>query len=143
MRTLALSFTSNARSLLAASAGLGIALTAVLRAATAIPPEERPDTTAAAMRAAFSEIAAEEPAMRASSAQEFPGDLWSQDDDFHGREQKRAREVAGAKGMRLPDVLRALDDGLREHWPITADGGVTLDVHLAPGVPPCRPRLSY
>jgi hypothetical protein len=88
-------------------------------------------------REAFTQIANEEPAMRAKSAHEFPGDAWSQDDDFHKREEKRARVIAAERGVRLGDVLRALDDGLREAWPVGPD------VHLAPGVAPCRPRLSY
>ena len=75
--------------------------------------------------------------MRAKATHNFPGDAWSQDDDFRRREQARSRVVAVERGTRLSDVMRALDEGIREEWPLPP-GTV-----LKPGVPPCRPRLTY
>jgi hypothetical protein len=119
--------------------GLCVALVAiaVARAASAPVPLDAPPATEEARREAFEEIVADEPSMRIEAAHAFPGDAWSQDDDFHQRQQKRARQVAASRGMRLGDVLRALDDGLREGWPAASRVG------MDPGVAPCRPRLSY
>ena len=85
----------------------------------------------------FAEIDRQEPEMRAAAAHAFPGDAWSQDDDFHEREQKKARELAASRGVRLADVLLAIDEGIRASWPPAPT------VRPNPAVPPCRPRLSY
>ncbi len=116
---------------------LALVAAALIRAATAPVPADAPPATVAARRAAFVEMADQEPADRKEAAHAFPGDLWSQDDDFHSREQKHARAVATKRGMTLADVLGAIDDGLRERWPPFPR------ITLKPGVPPCRPRLSY
>jgi hypothetical protein len=75
--------------------------------------------------------------MRRAAAKEFPADLWSQDDDFHKRELTRARAFAAEHNLRISDVLRAFDDGMREHWETSAS--VLPDTK----VPPCRPRPIY
>ena len=69
------------------------------------------------------------------AALKFPGDPWSQDDDFHSREEAEARSFAASHDVRLADVLRAVDEGMRSHWPAAASPN--------PRVPPCRPRLAY
>lgn len=122
---------------LAHACTIGLIGCALIRALTAKAPASGERASEALRHQAFAEIASEEPAMRAAAAHEFPGDAWSQDDDFHEHEQKMARSLAAKNGVRLGDVLRALDDGLRERWPPAPR------VHLNPGVPPCRPRLSY
>jgi hypothetical protein len=122
---------------LAHACTMALIATALVRAVSAPTPPPGERASDALRRETFAQIAAEEPSMRAAAAHEFPGDAWSQDDDFHQREQKMARSVAAKNGVRLGDVLRALDDGLREGWPPAPR------VHLSPGVPPCRPRLSY
>jgi hypothetical protein len=111
---------------------------AVIRAATAsspLPPSPRAPPSEEVRRAIFREIAAAEPGLRDAAAKKFPGDAWSQDDDFHNREQESMRRLAGAYDVAFGEVLKAVDDGLRERWP--GAGG------MRSSVPPCRPRLDY
>jgi len=115
----------------------GIVAIAMIRAATAPTPPEAARASVATRRAAFADMANDEGSERTEAAHAFPGDLWSQDDDFHGKEQKRARTVASKRGMPLGDVLSAVDEGVRQKWPPLPR------VSLKPGVVPCRPRLSY
>jgi hypothetical protein len=89
----------------------------------------------AATRAAiFREIAASELISRENAARAFPGDPWSADDDFHNNEAWQARSIAAHRGVRIETVLRAIDDGLRQHWDQSNAG------RLIPTVPPCHPR---
>jgi hypothetical protein len=91
----------------------------------------------AAEQAAFLALASQEATVRAEAAKAFPTDLWSRDDDFHERELRRARDWAGAHRVRLGDVLRAVDEGMRATWPHKNP------TPLVATVPPCRPRAIY
>jgi len=111
---------------------------AVGRALLARPPE--PATApldAVQRRDAFRFVASDESAERREAAKTFPTDLWSRDDDFHQREMKRARDWARSHHASLPDVLEAVDQGLREHWPHNNPSP------LVTTTPPCRPRAIY
>jgi hypothetical protein len=112
---------------------LGIAL-ATGRVATAKPIEDPPAAAENLKQNAFFAMAADERKMRRDAAHDFPADAWSQDDAFHNFEFKRARDIAHDKKMSLEDVLSAIDEGMREHWP--RPRGVAMN----PSVPPCRPR---
>jgi len=112
----------------------GVVLVAGVRAATAAPLGDAPAATEQERGKAFLSLAFEEKKMRREAAKDFPADLWSQDDAFHNAEYKRAKAVAGEKGIRVPDVLLAVDEGLHGRWPRPED------VTLNPSVPPCRPR---
>jgi hypothetical protein len=112
----------------------GLAIVAVVRAATASVIVDSPAGDDKTRRAVFMAIASEEPKMRRASAKDFPADPWSQDDNFHNLEYKKAKSLGGEKGISLADVLRATDDGMRESWPRPAG------VWLNPSVPPCHPR---
>ena len=113
-----------------------VAVLAMVRAATAPPPAppNKPIEEKAA-RDAYRDVTSRERQMRRDAAVKFPGDRWSQDDDFHERESEAVRGFAGSHELRLSDVVRAVDDGMREHWPTSGLPN--------PKVPPCRPRLSY
>jgi len=112
-----------------------VGIAAVVRAATApAPPLAKPITEAQA-HGVYRELTTRERGMRRDAAVAFQGDLWSQDDDFHRREQDSLRDFASKKEVRLADVIAALDDGMRERWPTSGRPIAT--------VPPCRPRLSY
>ena len=111
-----------------------VSLVAIVRAATAPGLPSQPAAAEAQRREVFVVIAGEERKMRQMAAKDFPADPWSQDDAFHNLEFKRAKTLAGERSMRLADVLRAIDEGMRERWPRP------LDVWLNPSVPPCRPR---
>jgi len=113
-----------------------VALSAMVRAATA-PPPVAPKKAMEEKLAhdAYRDITSRERSARREAAVKFPGDPWSQDDDFHERESEAVRAFAGAKELRLSDVVRAVDDGMRDRWPTS--------IQPNPKVPPCRPRLSY
>jgi hypothetical protein len=72
-------------------------------------------------------------------ARAFPGDLWSERDDFHGHELGRVLEIARSKGIRVDDVLRAIDDDLHRVPVRAADAP---DPRNARAVP-CKPRPVY
>jgi hypothetical protein len=111
-----------------------LAVVAIVRAATAAVILDSPAGNDEARRAAFLDLASEEPKMRRASAKDFPADPWSQDDNFHNLEYKKAKALGGERGISLADVLRAADDGMRQVWP--RPPGVWLN----PSVPPCHPR---
>jgi hypothetical protein len=112
---------------------LGV-LVALGRAAAAKPIENPGPSAIDLKKNAFFAMATDERKMRRDAAHDFPADAWSQDDAFHNFEFKRARDIAHDKKMSLQDVLSAIDEGMREHWP--RPRGVAMN----PSVPPCRPR---
>lgn len=114
-----------------------VCLLAVGRAATAAPPPRAPDADDTLLHRAFREIASAETTMRHEGAKSFPTDPWSRDDDFHRREQEKVRDWAATHHVPRGDVFRAMDDGIRAHWP--QSNGAPLVVT----VPPCRPRAIY
>ena len=89
----------------------------------------------ASRRQLFAVMASHEREWRDKSAKTFPGDPWSQDDMFHSLEMQRAWSLAGLRGVGVPDVLRAVDDGMREGWGNPGQMKAT--------VPPCHPRPEY
>jgi hypothetical protein len=78
--------------------------------------------------------AALEPAWREKSRKSFPGDLWSQDDDFHGAERQWVLEEARRHRTSLGEVLRAIDQDLRAHPPQPPRKATAA---------PCKPRPFY
>ncbi len=112
-----------------------VMLVAVVRVATAKPVDAGKPITPELSRQAYREITSRERTMRRDAAVKFPGDPWSQDDDLHERESEAVRSFATAHETSVSDVVRAIDDGMREHWPTSGTPQAT--------VPPCRPRLSY
>ena len=116
-------------------AGMACILAAVVRVATASYPDEANELTPEQQRAAYDELASAEAAMREHGVTNFPADRWSQDDDFHASERARVFEYAQRLHLRPQEVFRAIDVGVRAHWP-APDGG------MAPRatVPVCRPR---
>jgi hypothetical protein len=114
----------------------GAVIAAVIRVGT-VPSSRRPFRADENMRRAmFSAVALAEPAMRARAAESFPGDLWSADDDFHNAELRLASSLAASYGVQLSDVLRAIDEGIREHWPVSGPPP-------SPFVAPCHPRPIF
>lgn len=84
-------------------------------------------------------IVVNEPQWVNETRQNFPQDLWSQRDDFHGREFRRITELAKEKNVRIEDVLRAIDDDLHARRAPSAD---VPDQRNARAVP-CKPRPFY
>lgn len=88
------------------------------------PPPRRLDATERAElgRAA----AAAEPGWRTRSRHSFPGDHWSQDDDFGASERGWVMREAGQRGVPPTDVFRAIDE----------------ELHAAPVLPPRKATAS-
>lgn len=78
-------------------------------------------------------IAAEEPAWRRTVDQEFPADLWSQRDAFHGNEAGKAKDLAFANRIPVEDALRAIDEDIHK----------TRDRDRLARAIPCKPRPFY
>ena len=114
-----------------------VCVLAVGRALTAPAPELPPPADEALRREAFRAVASGEQSDRSEAAKTFPTDPWSRDDDFHQREQRRARDWAGPHRVRVGDALSAVDEGIRSRWP---SGNPAPPVAT---VPPCRPRAIY
>jgi hypothetical protein len=68
---------------------------------------------------------------------DFPGDLWSQSDDFHAREATRIRELAGQHRIGYEDVLRAIDEDLHDKTMSRRTAGRRVNAV------PCKPRPFY
>lgn len=71
--------------------------------------------------------------MRKQAQKDWAADPWSQDDAFHNLEHQRAWGLAGTMKTSEAEILRAVDDGMRENWP-------RFGIVLRTTVPPCRPR---
>jgi hypothetical protein len=108
-------------------------LAAAGRVLTAEAPP-RPPAVAPEVAAAIAQRLAEaEPAARARSRLSFPGDRWSQDDDFHNHERRLVHHLAARHGLDRAAVLAILDADLRS-------GRVPGRLS---GAAPCKPRPFY
>jgi hypothetical protein len=114
----------------------GVVIVAVVVAATAPSSAVPFRADEPTRRAIFDVVAGAEPATRVQTARNFPGDLWSADDDFHNAELRMAHAQAAGRGVGVPDVLRAIDEGLRAHWPVPGPPPLATS-------PPCHPRPEY
>lgn len=82
-------------------------------------------------------IATEEPGWRNKSEESFPGDHWSQRDDFHAQERDKAKDLASSQKLPIEQVLRAIDEDVRASRRVGA-----ADPRGAKAVP-CKPRPVY
>ncbi len=114
-----------------------IILAALVRTVTSRPFHVPGPATAAQAHQIYVDGVENEVEERADSARRFRGSPWSQDDDFHNKEMKRAKNVAKTHDVSMTSLLDAIDRGMRQHWS-TPSGTVPN-----PKVMPCRPRLSY
>jgi hypothetical protein len=78
-------------------------------------------------------LAEAEPGARARARLSFPGDHWSQDDDFHNHERRLASALAARHGVDRAAVLANLDADVRS--------GRVPDRRS--GAAPCKPRPFY
>jgi hypothetical protein len=127
-------------SLPAAAITVVVAIVVVVRAAIA------PTPSAAAHRPTKDElveittsIATQERDWLKKTGENFPRDNWSQSDDFHGLEFREMTRLAREKGIRVEDVLRAVDDDIHR---VPAAGANDPDTRAAHAVP-CKPRPFY
>jgi hypothetical protein len=83
------------------------------------------------------ELRASEPAFRRDALERFPGDLWSQGDQFGAQERGLVLKLAGSHGMRPGAVLDAIDRDVKSH---AYDGPQLCDRGR---VAACMPRPFY
>jgi hypothetical protein len=114
-----------------------VSAAAVILVVTAAPVDVPTPPSAEIEQEAFELIAGQEAELRTAAAKSFPGDPWSQDDEFHHAERGRARWFSDRRGVSLAHVMRAIDDGLHGRWP------KPQGARVVPGIQPCRPRLDY
>ena len=126
-------------SLPAAAIVIGCTLVVSVRVALAPAPVPRRHATPEERAEIAEMIAVSERAWATETTQNFPADDWSQRDDFHGREYRKAQEIAAEKGIRIEDVLRAVDDDIHKKQ---AKTGSDPDGRNA-GAIPCKPRPFY
>jgi hypothetical protein len=106
----------------------------VVRSLTA-PGEVPPNRLDAATRAALGRQAHEkEPEWRLETQRRFPGERWSQDEDFHATENAWVRAQAARHRAPIADVLRAVDEDLKAHPPAPPRKATAA---------PCKPRPFY
>lgn len=67
-------------------------------------------------RSIFAELAGDEPRARKESADKFPGDAWSIEDERAAHERDLARQIAGTRKISVSQVYLIVDEGIREHW---------------------------
>jgi len=126
-------------SLPAAAVAIGCLLFVTVGVARAPEPPLRRRATVAEQAEVAEAIAASERGWTQETTQNFPADRWSQRDDFHGREYRKVEELANEKGIRMEDVLRAVDDDMHRRAARSADAP---DDRNALAVP-CKPRPFY
>ncbi len=108
--------------------------TAVVRSATArMPPP--PQRLSAAEHEQVGRAAADQEAeWRRKSRSAFPGDRWSQDDDFGASERRWAVDEARRRHVPVTDVMEAIDAELRSH---------AVPPPRKATASPCKPRPFY
>jgi hypothetical protein len=126
-------------SLPAAAVAIGCTLVVMIRVALAPGPSPRRPATVEERWELAQAMASNERAWVNETTQNFPSDHWSQRDDFHAREYKKAIELANEKGLRIEDVLRAIDDDIHRRRARAPDD---RDDRNARAVP-CKPRPFY
>lgn len=109
-----------------------VGLVAIARALTAPVPAAGRSLPAAERREIAQALAAQEPVWRSRAEAYFPGDRWSQDDDFFNQEHRAVRGMAAARGTSPGEILRAIDEGLR-----------TAPANRKVSAAPVKPRPFY
>lgn len=101
-----------------------------------LPPAPPADEAA---RARIAErVYSREAAMRRSALERFPGDPWSQGDDFGNAERRLVRELAAREKVRPSSVLEAIDHDVRTRPSLDPQ-----QQRIRGGVAPCMPRPFY
>ena len=129
--------------LLAVFIAVSCTLIVTVRVATAPAPKLARAATVAERADVAQAVATNEREWSMETSKNFPADAWSQSDDFHGREYKRVLELVQEKGIRIEDVLGAVDEDIhRPHRRSSSIiGGGVQDRH--PNAVPCKPRPFY
>lgn len=126
-------------SLPATAVALACVIVVTVRVALAPAPPARRIATEEERIELAQAISSQELAWTNETTQNFPADNWSQSDDFHGREYQKVEELANEKGIRIEDVLRAIDEDIHRRRAKSPDAP---DDRRARAVP-CKPRPFY
>lgn len=78
-------------------------------------------------------LADRETGFRDRSRRHFPGDVWSQDDDFHNMEQRWVRGVAKQNDFSVGELFYAIDKDIRSKRVPNRRSSAS----------PCKPRPFY
>lgn len=114
--------------------GLGCCLAAAVTAVQAPSPHREP-MSPELDRQAFETLEGQEAELRRQAVEDFATDAWSQEDAFGAFEGTKAYEFANQHHVSAQHVFRAVDEGLRAHWPLPPGAGAP---HVT--VTPLRPR---
>lgn len=109
-------------------------LIALVRASSATHTGPTRTLSDAEQRAVGRAAAAHEPHWRRESRFSFPGDAWSQDDDFQNRERSWVFSEANQRGVSPREIFRAIDVDLHAHPPSPPRKATAS---------PCKPRPFY
>ncbi len=119
-----------------------VALACVLVVASRVASAPRKDPggfASAQQRATFAAtVAGAEPTWRRQAEEDFPADLWSQRDAFHGHEAQSVREIAERAHVPYEEVIRAVDDDVHR----TSRAAARANERSADAIP-CKPRPFY
>ncbi|RKG91893.1 hypothetical protein [Corallococcus terminator] len=110
-------------------------VTAGVRASTVAPAPPRKHLSDAERIQVGRDAAAQEPGWREQSLHNFPGDAWSQDDDFSASERSWVTGEAQRRDVPVEEVFRAIDEELRSSGPVRPPRKATTA--------PCKPRAFY
>ena len=86
---------------------------------------------------AAEEVRAAEPGFRRDALKRFPGEPWSQGDQFGAQERDLVDQIAAREQMRPSAVFEAIDQDIKSH---AYDGALLRD---RARVAPCMPRPFY
>lgn len=127
--------------LVAGALALACALVVASRVSSA-PRQEAGAAASAEQRAMFAaNVASEEPTWLRQAEQDFPSDLWSQRDAFHGHEAQSVRDLAGRANVPYEEVIRAIDEDVRRTSSRPHADGAAAE--RSAGAIPCKPRPFY
>jgi hypothetical protein len=126
-------------SLPATAVAIGCLLVVTIRIALAPAPKPARHATQDELSEIAQAVGSSERAWTNETTQNFPLDNWSQRDDFHGREWRKAKELAKEKGLRVEDVLRAVDDDIHRRKARSPDAPDDRNARAIP----CKPRPFY
>lgn len=126
----------------AIAVALGCGFLVASRVSSAPREEASAAGASAEQRAMFAaSVAAEEPGWRHQAENDFPSDLWSQRDAFHGHEAQSVRELAGSANVPYEEVIRAIDEDV--HRTPARPRTEARPVERSAGAVPCKPRPFY
>ena len=86
-------------------------------------------------------VAGDESSWLRQAEENFPSDLWSQRDAFHGHEAQSVRDLAGGANVPYEEVIRAIDDDVHRTSP--RSHGEPAGPERSARAIPCKPRPFY